>query len=463
LEDACAAYGGSLAVVSISANYDDFFSSETGIYVKGDVFDNALKDFLNSGERLREGETARSLDANYKQKGREWEREVNVTMFEFTTDSATEVINQNCGIRIQGNYSRSDLQKGFRLYARNDYSDNNFKYAVFGEEYVNDAGEVMDKYKNLVLRAGGNCAFTSKFNDTFWQDMAKEAAVETKKSRPCVVYLNGEYWGLYVLEEDFSDDYFEDVHGVEKDNVVVYKGDAESLEIGYKLDEGELPEGESEDYYFKELKEFFATHTNVASKEDYDELAKLVDPESVMDYFAVECWINNKWDWPGKNWSMWKVINTEESDNKYTDGRWRFMLYDVEFGGVSGSSDAGTNTIKEDNYKPNGLLDMDTDNPAVLCFAYFMTNNEFRDAFYERIKGLSTGMFEYELLKEGLNHYEDMYAPLYDQFFRRYPGTGSTDEAINGGYASIKCIRDFVSRRAGNIQKMIDYCEKILE
>ena len=45
----------------------------------------------------------------------------------------------------------------------------------------------------------------------------------TKASRPCVVYLNGEYWGLYVLEEDYSDNYFESHYGVNKDDVVVYK------------------------------------------------------------------------------------------------------------------------------------------------------------------------------------------------------------------------------------------------
>ena len=42
-------------------------------------------------------------------------------------------------------------------------------------------------------------------------------------------------------------------------------------------------------------------------QEDYDEFVKLVDPVSVMEYFAVETWIDNKWDWPGKNWSMWRT------------------------------------------------------------------------------------------------------------------------------------------------------------
>lgn len=461
LAESCSASGTSLAVISISMNFDDLFNSTTGIYVKGDIFEESLLQYLQYHDRITDAETARSLDANYKQRGREWEREATITLFEFTPEGATAVLTQDCGIRIQGNYSRSDLQKGLRLYARSEYGESKFRYAIFGEDYVNDAGEVMDSFDTLVLRAGGNCAFTAKFNDTYWQSLLHDTNCETKHSRPCVVYLNGEYWGLYVLEEDYTDDFMADVHGVNKDNVVIYKGDAETYEIGYKLDEGEIPAGEEEDYYFRELLDFFSTHESLASEADYEAFCRLVDPESVMDYFAVQCWINNKWDWPGKNWSMWRTTQVEEG-NPYGDGRWRFMFYDMEFGGVSGNSDAYTNTIKEDNYKPNGLLDMDTDNPAVLCFAYLMTNEGFREAFYVRLTGLSEGVFQRDAALAALQEMEDSYAPLYDQFFARYPGTGNSRNAVSGGYASIQCIRDFLEKRAENIQKMINYCEKIL-
>ncbi|MBQ8786226.1 MAG: CotH kinase family protein [Oscillospiraceae bacterium] len=461
IAESCEAAGTSLAVMSINVNYDDFFSSDKGIYVKGDIFDKALEKHLAEGNRLRDTEDARAMDANYKQRGREWERNASVTMLEVTPDGAETVINQNCGIRVQGNYSRSDLQKGLRLYARKEYGENNFNYAVFGEDYLNDSGEVMDKFKHLVLRAGGNCAFTSKFNDAYWQSLVTETACETKESRPCVVYLNGEYWGLYVLEEDYNDDYFEDLHGVNKDDVVVYKGDAEAYKRGYTLDEGTIPEGEKESYYFKELNSFFKSHSDLKSQEDYDEFVKLVDPESVMDYFAVQCWINNKWDWPGKNWSMWKTINVDEN-NPYADGRWRFMFYDVEFGGVSGGGDVRTNTIKEDNYKPKGLLDMDTNNPAVLCFAYLMTNEGFRTEFYERLTGLSDGYFEQTLAEQRLVEFVDIYSPLYEQFFERYPETGDYEKALTDGYASAQCILDFVGGRRNHIQPMIDFCEKVL-
>jgi len=460
LAKSCEAAGSSLAVVSISANYDDFFSEAGGIYVKGKIFEGALKAYIAQNGSIRDGETARSLDANYKRKGRAWEKEVRVSFMECTPEGLTEVIAQTCGVRIQGNYSRSDLQKGLRLYAREDYGKKNFKYAFFGEEYVNVNGETMDKFKTLVLRNGGNCAFTAKYNDTYWQSLVAELDCGTQKSRPCVVYLNGEYWGLYVLQEDYTDNHMENLYGVNNNDVVIYKGDAEALELGYKLDEGDIPEGEEETYYFKELLAFFDSHSDLKSDEDYAEFCKLVDPQSVMDYFAVQCWINNKWDWPGKNWSMWRTITSDGVEDSYGDGRWRFLFYDMEFGGVSGGSDARTNTVKEDNYKPEGLLDFNTDNPAVLSFAYLMTNAGFRDEFNQTLLGLSEGVFEQEAALKRLKEFEAVYGPLFEQFFARYPETGSKENALEGGYASSRCIREFLEKRENYIQPMVDYIVK---
>ena len=455
IEAGCKASGSALAVISITMDYDDLFDSEKGIYVKGDVFDNAFEKFIGNKNWIKADDT-RKLDANYSQRGREWEREAHIDFFEMNENGADQVLNQDCGIRIQGNYSRSDLQKGFRLYARKDYGDNKFRYDIWGDELKDKDGNTIDKFKTFVLRAGGNCAFTSKYNDTYWQTLAAGVDCSTKASRPCVVYLNGEYWGLYVLEEDYSDDYFESHYGVNKDDVIVYKGDAETYSIGYKLDEGTLPDGEKTDYYFKELKDFFKTHKSLKDDADYEEFAQIVDVDSVMDYFGVEVWINNKWDWPGKNWSMWKT-NTTDKSNEYADGRWRFCLYDIEFGGVSGAEDAYTNTVKEDNYKPSGLLDFDTKNPAVLCFAYLMTNDNFREAYCEKLAGFSDTIFEKNKALDTLDKFEAVYGPLFAQFYDRYPGSGSKEEAINGNYASSQCIRDFINLRADNISKITDW------
>lgn len=456
LKESCEAAGHDLAVMNITMDYADLFDSKIGIYVKGDIFSKALEDYKASGESI-ENETARQLDANYKQRGKEWERDCHIELNEISAEgNVTNALSQDCGIRIQGNYSRSDLQKGFRLYARKKYGEKKFNYEVF-EGLKNASDETIDSFKTLTLHAGGNCAFTAKFNDTYWQSLMTELDGSTKASRPCVVYLNGEYWGLYVLEEDYSDNYFESHYGVNKDDVVVYKGDAETYQSGYKLDEGKLPEGETDEgYFFKELTDFFASHKDLSAQTDYEEFSKLVDTDSVRDYFLAEVWINNKWDWPGKNWSMWKVQNTDSS-NEYADGKWRFMFYDVEFGGVSGEGDAWTNTMKEDNYKPKGLLDTDTKNPAVLSFAYLMSNENFRNDFNDRLLKMSEGTFEKEKALDRLAEFESIYSPLYEQFFARYPETGSADEALHGNYASSDCIRAFINKRDKSIQSIVDW------
>ena len=435
-----------LPIVSITTDPDGLFNEKTGIYCLGDVYKEYDEENLDHPWNG-------SIPANYNQRGREWEKECYVEYFDSEGNS---LISQDCGIRIQGNYSRSDLQKGFRLYARKKYGEKKFKYEVF-EGLKNASDETIDSFKTLTLRAGGNCAFTAKFNDTYWQSLMKELDGSTKASRPCVVYLNGEYWGLYVLEEDYSDNYFESHYGVNKDDVVVYKGDAETYQSGYKLDEGKLPEGETDEgYFFKELTDFFASHKDLSAQADYEEFSKLVDTDSVRDYFLAEVWINNKWDWPGKNWSMWKVQNTDSS-KKYADGKWRFMFYDVEFGGVSGEGDAWTNTMKEDNYKPKGLLDTDTKNPAVLSFAYLMSNEDFRNDFNDRLLKMSEGTFEKEKALDRLAEFESIYSPLYEQFFARYPETGSAEEALHGGYASSDCIRAFINKRDKSIQSIVDW------
>lgn len=458
LTESIEAAGQTLAVISITMNYDDLYDNETGIYVKGGIFDESLAAYLEE-DGIYDGETARKLDANYKQRGSDWKRDCHMELFEFDAEGSELVLSQNCGIGIQGNYSRSDLQKGLRLVADSDYGDNNFRYAVFGDDLTDANGDVLDKFKNLVLRAGGNCAFTSKFNDTYWQTLVADMNCETLASRPCVVYINGEYFGLYILQEDYDNDYMEDHYGVEKDDVIIYKGDAETYELGYKLDEGDLPEGISNtSYYFEDLITFFRQHRDLTAAEDYAEFSTMVDIESVKDYFLAEVWINNKWDWPGKNWSMWKTKEINDN-NEYADGKWRLMFYDMEFGGVSGKGDARTNTIKEDNYKEYGLLDMDTDNPAVLCFAYLMTNEEFRGEYLGELREISTTIFEKERALALLDQFEATYSPLYEQFFERYPGAGTLSDALYGGYASVDCIRGFIEERENYIDGMIDWVE----
>ncbi len=455
IQVSCKASGMDLSIMSISVNAEDFFDAEKGIYVRGNIFDEALQEYLKKNSIIDKNavDVARRLDANYQQRGREWERKAHIDYFESDGVTTKCRLQQDCGVRIQGNFSRSDLQKGMRLYAREEYGKKNFNFPFFGDAAKDDTGNIIKKYKKITLRNGGNCAFTTKCSDAYWQSLVRDLACETQASRACVVYLNGEYWGLYILQEDYDDNYFEITHGVEKDDVVVYKGDAEKYSTGYKLDEGELPAGISdESYFFQELQAFFRNHSDLKQQDDYNAFAGLVDVESVRDYFAMNVWINNKWDWPGKNWSAWKVVNTDSS-NPYADGRWRLCFYDLDFGGLS-EGEAGTNTVKEDNYKEYGLLDMNTNNPIVLMYAYLMTNDHFRKDFADALNGLTEKNFAPDTAVAACEVYRDTYKPLYDQYFLRY-GVGSTQNAMNG----LAGITGFINQRGRAISDILNWIE----
>jgi len=92
-----------------------------------------------------------------------------------------------------------------------------------------------------------------------------------------------------------------------------------------------------------------------------------------------------------------------------------------------------------------------------------MTNETFRNEFKAELEALPDGIMEKENALAKLQEFEDIYSPLYDQFFDRYEGTGSADDAVNGGYATVRCIRDFLQKRENNISRMVKYVEKILE
>lgn len=461
IKESCQAAGVSMSIMSISMDYDDLFDQEKGIYVKGNIF---KEKFSEESGRFYNGQdisdTCRKLDANYNQRGKEWERAAHIDYIESDGTTTECKLQQDCGIRIQGNYSRSDMQKGLRLYAREEYGKKNFKYNFFGNDTLNSKGKPMDKYKKLTLRAGGNAAFAAKYNDAYWQSLIKDLKCDTQSSRVCVVYIDGEYWGLYILQEDYCDNYWEEKYGVNKDNVISYKGDAEKYGIGYDIDDGELPEGQNDvRYFWNDLLKFYDTHANLNKQDDYEAFEKLVDVESVRDYFAVNLWLNNKWDWPGKNWLAWKTTQAEDG-NAYADGRWRLCFYDLDFGGAS-SKDYRTNTVKEDNYKTYGMLDLNTENPVVLMFGYLMTNDTFRNEFNTKLLALSSTNFEKDTMLTRLDQYLNTYKPLYDQFFTRYDGNGSASQAINSEYLSYAMIKEFATNRRNvdnkYIQQQIDF------
>ncbi|MBR2284653.1 MAG: CotH kinase family protein [Ruminococcus sp.] len=300
-------YYKNMKVISIVTDSDNLFGYENGIYVLGKVHDD-----WRNGSEYDQSTPSYFMPANYTQKGREWEREASMQLFE----DGKLALSQNIGMRIHGGATRSSEQKSFNIYARKEYGAEAVEYDLFSSNAVSEAGKIIDKFDSFVLRNGGNDASYSRWRDKLNQTLSSGRDFLTQSMESAVVFIDGEYWGQYEITEKLSDDFVHDHFDIPKKNVCIIKNQ-------------ELDEGDAEG--FDEFEQLWSWVRSGGFSDDaaYAELAEKVDMQSLADYLSAELYINNC-DWGDNNMALWKSMVTDET-NEYADGRWRFIMYDTEY------------------------------------------------------------------------------------------------------------------------------------
>jgi len=190
----------------------------------------------NYGILVRGAANKRWPNYNFNMKGQEWEREAYLELFEGDATSRSVKLSTGVGIRVRGGWSRAAGQKSFTVYFREEYGINNLRdYNLIPGAVKADGKTPVERYKSFMLRNGANDGEYTKFYDVFLQDLVSDRNFTTQASVPCIVYLNGEYWGPYNLQERYSDNHTEYKYGVKKENVISY--DNGELDDGTKADE----------------------------------------------------------------------------------------------------------------------------------------------------------------------------------------------------------------------------------
>ncbi len=342
-------------VISLVTDPDNLLDDEYGIYVRG----------MGNGWG--------TPPFNFEQDGRDWEREADMDYFDENHEVA---LSSGAGIRIRGGYSRRWGQKSFNVYFREEYirGDYGFKnikdYPLIPDAFIADHVTPVSKYKSIVLRNGGNDTDYTKLRDLFIQSLVSDRDMGTQAGRPCILYLNGEYWGPYNIQEKYGDDYFAEEYGVTEDNIVMIKND-------------ELSEGVDADM---ELYEEFRKmdDLDMSKPENYAQFCESTDVQNYIDYMATQLYIANE-DWPHNNFVLWRVRNPEPGV-PYGDGKWRWMLYDTEFsmGLYSGGSltDAINRIFYDDS--DNGRLFRSLAKNAEFCRQFVTTMMDLRNMNFHK-------------------------------------------------------------------------------
>lgn len=278
------------AVLSLVTDPDNLFSSGTGIYVRGALYDDAMEaGLIYNGLPW----TYLTEYTNYYLEGAEAERPVYIQFFDASRE---ETLAQDCGIRIRGNESRHFPQKSFSLYARSRYGFSSFSPVFF------DTGI---SYPNLILNSG------RQLKKIFFFSLVEDRDTAIQQYTPCQVFLNGEYWGMYYLMEKYSSEYLAGHYDVAPDNTLLVK-DTRYVENGSPQDIAR----------YKELRTFLAEQ-NLADPDVYQELLTKMDMQSFIDWMCTNIYIANTDTKPlGGNVLTWQTL-TPENDAE-GDGRFRW-------------------------------------------------------------------------------------------------------------------------------------------
>ena len=400
-----------LPIVSLVTDEDNLFGYENGIYVPGQIYDN----WKSNNKEAFQDENG-TIPTNYNQKGKEWEREAHIEVFE---TNGKRVVDQNVGVRISGAFSRNYTCKSLRIYAREEYDDKGqIEYNLFKNLKKNEnSDEYIEEFKRIKLRNSGNDFNYTLFKDALVHSILEDTSIATQAYRPSVLFINGEYWGIHNIRENLDEYYVESHYGVDKDNVTIIDSTDKKMYVNV----GQENDIESYDNIIK-----FVQENDMSLQENYEYIKTKIDIENFIQYIVAQTYINNI-DWPQNNSKVWRSRNNalDLNERNYEDGKWRWMLFDTDrsfdnYESIRLEYILNPNISLED--MPESIIgeyDKDIEWSFILIQNLFK-NEEFRNEFVDTFNYYLDTIFSPENVVEKINEMALVLEPEIEEHFNRW-------------------------------------------
>lgn len=350
-----------------------------------------------------------------------------------------------------GNDSWAFPQKGMRFYARDEYGyANNIEVPIF-------ATSARDEYDVLIIKAAGsdnypaatqqvNGALSCHLRDAYSQTLTERFGLnmDTRKYEPCILYINGQYWGVYEMRERVDKDYTNFYYNQEQEDVDIlqYWG---GLTIAEGSDTGWIS-------LFN-----FIVNNNMATQNNYDVAEAQLDVMSLIDYFILNTYTVNT-DWLNWNTMWWRGRKNTAGTPKV---KWKYALWDMD--NTFRLTDGSWNyTGVDDMYPTNDPCDVQDqfqnsgpNTGHVRIFNALWANQHFKDLYIGRYADLSNTAFRCDTMLNHLQYMVDKMLPEMPQHFARWGGT------MNEWNQNLDTMRLFMNQRCALIDSGIVDCYQV--
>lgn len=274
-----------IPVVTFVMDPDSLFSEEFGILAYGD---SAEAEYPFEG-------------ANFWQ---DWEYPVHLEFMETNGNIEFEI---DAGASIGGNFSRGFNKKSFIINNNEEYGVKRLEYDLFPEnEY--------QSYDGFGLRAGAE-ERSRLLNELMYATNQKwDHNNDMQAGRPVVMYINGKYWGIYLLQERKNDDFVESRYGFEDIDMISDYDEAKDGDFAAYYDM--VDEIVDLDASTQEFYDFIEANINLDSFTDhwiYQVYTSHGDPNNLR-YWRAKTEEGAKWHYITHDFDWWRSLGDEPNE-----------------------------------------------------------------------------------------------------------------------------------------------------
>jgi hypothetical protein len=375
-----------LPVISVSTNPGNFFDIDYGIYVLGRNAESASPNY----------------GANFWE---DWERPVHIELF----DNDGGKFKTDAGVKIYGGWTRSFAQKSLAVHMRQVYGSNTLNYKLFPDLPYTE-------YKSFVLRNSGNDWEYTLLRDALTASLVTSTGLDKQAYRPVIVFLNGQYWGIHDLREKLNESFLSAHYNVNKDSIDLLQ------------DLGLVLSGSNNDYMA--LYNFISSN-NMSVQANYEYVKSQIDINNFINYYVSQIYCANR-DWPGNNLKYWK---------KSGSGKWRWILFDTDFGFGLYNSQGYTHNTLDFATATNGP---DWPNPpwSTLMLRRLLLNVSFKNDFINRFADFSNTIFKAQNVTERISQLKSAIEPEIQRHSARWGKFNLSSWSSN-----IQVLNNFANQR----------------
>ena len=404
-----------IPVLHLTTDPDNFFDDEIGIYVDGT---NGVVGFCSTDS------------VNW---AREWERPCNLKLF---LPDGSVGFDVNAGVEISGACSRGNGMKSLAINLREKiFGDESLKYELFPQRDLED-------YQRFKIRGSGQDYNRLGFRDMLNQTLLfRDIDIEIQAGKPALLYLNGEFWGIYNLREKFAGEHFEELYGVDEKDLDIIK----SPGLPYR----EVKQGSDTDF---NLLFDFVENSDMNSQTDYDYFDTQVDVNEFTNYWIAMSYMAN-YDWPANNLTVWR--------DRKNQSKWRYGVADTDgstFNFLATEASPEFNTFETIN--DTASINWPNHRNSTLFLRKLLERTEFRDEFLQR----SCTFMEVIFNEERTHPLIDSIVGLFQPNVQRHLNKWAFDNAMGGAetkwYKWIDFYKEFWETRPDFMrQHMNDFYE----